>query len=186
MFTFDICIVNKQYLTKLKFLLPITFYFSESGLKAVGLTKFKTIWTTYVPDICVMKVASDLCETCQNNNYLIMKSVNATEEEKSEKLRTQEQHLAKARECRNYYREQCQQSEEYLNSLSEEEANLNTKEGPIHVSFDYAQNVQIPHMPQQVGPIYFKVPRKCHLFGICCEGIPRQVNYLIKIFSLSV
>ena len=29
------------------------------------------------------------------------------------------------------------------------------------------------------GPIYFKTPWKCGLFGICCEGIPRQVNYLI-------
>jgi len=32
---------------------------------------------------------------------------------------------------------------------------------------------------QQVGPIYFKTPRKAHLFGVCCEAIPFQVNYLI-------
>ena len=37
----------------------------------------------------------------------------------------------------------------------------------------------IPHSPQQVGPIYFKTPRKCHLFGICSESLPRQINYLI-------
>ena len=30
----------------------------------------------------------------------------------------------------------------------------------------------------QPGPIYFLTPRKCSLFGICCEAIPRQVNYL--------
>ena len=28
-------------------------------------------------------------------------------------------------------------------------------------------------------PIYFKTPRRAHLFGVCTEGIPRQVNYLI-------
>ncbi|CAH3013857.1 unnamed protein product [Porites evermanni] len=27
--------------------------------------------------------------------------------------------------------------------------------------------------------MYFKTPRKCGLFGVCCEAIPRQVNFLI-------
>ena len=31
----------------------------------------------------------------------------------------------------------------------------------------------------QPGPIYFKTPRKCGIFGVMCEGVPRQVNYLI-------
>ena len=31
----------------------------------------------------------------------------------------------------------------------------------------------------QPGPIYFKTPRKCGIFGVMCEAIPRQVNYLI-------
>ena len=49
----------------------------------------------------------------------------------------------------------------------------------MHYSFDYAQQVHLPSNPQQPGPIYFLVPRKCGLFGVCCEGIPRQVNFLI-------
>ena len=51
--------------------------------------------------------------------------------------------------------------------------------GTMHYSFDYAQQVHIPSNPLQPGPIYFKAPRKCGIFGIMCEGIPRQVNYLI-------
>ena len=37
------------------------------------------------------------------------------------------------------------------------------------------------HSQQSVqrGPIYFKTPRKCGIFGMICEAIPRQVNYLI-------
>ena len=27
--------------------------------------------------------------------------------------------------------------------------------------------------------MYFLTPRKCAIFGVCCEAIPRQVNYLI-------
>lgn len=49
----------------------------------------------------------------------------------------------------------------------------------MHYSFDYAQQVHLPSDPLQPGPIYFLVPRKLGLFGVCCEGVPRQVNFLI-------
>ena len=49
----------------------------------------------------------------------------------------------------------------------------------MHYSFDFAQQVDIPSNPMQPGPIYFKTPRKCAIFGVMCEAIPRQVNYLI-------
>ena len=49
----------------------------------------------------------------------------------------------------------------------------------MHYSFDFAQQVHIPSNPMQPGPIYFKTPRKCSIFGVMCEAIPRQVNYLI-------
>ena len=31
----------------------------------------------------------------------------------------------------------------------------------------------------QPGPIYFKTPWKCGIFGIMCEAVLGQVNYLI-------
>ena len=49
----------------------------------------------------------------------------------------------------------------------------------IHYSFDFAQQVHYPHNPLQPGPMYFKTACKCAVFGVCCEGVPRQVNYLI-------
>ena len=39
--------------------------------------------------------------------------------------------------------------------------------------------VHYPSNPLQPGPIYFLTPRKAALFGICCEAIPRQVNYIV-------
>ena len=39
--------------------------------------------------------------------------------------------------------------------------------------------IHYPHRYHQPGELYFKVPRKCGIFGICCEGIPEQVNYLV-------
>ena len=34
-------------------------------------------------------------------------------------------------------------------------------------------------LPLQPGPTYFLTPRKCEIFGVCCEAISRQLNYLI-------
>ena len=34
--------------------------------------------------------------------------------------------------------------------------------------------------PLQPGPMYFLTPRKCAIFGVCCEALPRQINYLIN------
>ena len=44
----------------------------------------------------------------------------------------------------------------------------------IHYSFDFVQQVHLPSNAQQPGPIYCLVPRKCALFGVCCEEVPRQ------------
>ncbi|ELU14415.1 hypothetical protein CAPTEDRAFT_217555 [Capitella teleta] len=48
----------------------------------------------------------------------------------------------------------------------------------MHYSFDYAQQVHLPSNHLQPGPIYLLTPRQVGLFGICCEGFPRQVNFV--------
>ena len=55
----------------------------------------------------------------------------------------------------------------------------NTTPISAHYSFDMAQQVFYPNDPLQPGPMYFLTPRKCAIFGVCCESLPRQVNYLI-------
>ena len=52
-------------------------------------------------------------------------------------------------------------------------------QGRMHYSFDYVQQVHYPTNPLEPGPIYFKTPWKCSIFGVCCEAIPRQVNFLV-------
>lgn len=46
----------------------------------------------------------------------------------------------------------------------------------MHYSFDFAQQVHA----LQPGTLYFLVPRKVGLFGVCCEGIAKQVNYIFN------
>ena len=86
--------------------------------------------------------------------------------------------------CTTMYRGACSDSATTFQALETEIA-LNephaacSMQGTMHYSFDYAQQVHIPSNPLQPGPIYFKTPRKCGIFGVICEAIPRQVNYLI-------
>ena len=49
----------------------------------------------------------------------------------------------------------------------------------VHYAFDMAQQVHYPSDPFQPGPLYLLTPRKCGIFGVCCEALPSQINYLI-------
>ena len=69
--------------------------------------------------LSVNSIASDLCETCQSNNNLIMKSVSCSEEEIIQRLKAQEKHLHLAKECRDHYRMECQLSKKLLGTSSQ-------------------------------------------------------------------
>ncbi len=49
----------------------------------------------------------------------------------------------------------------------------------MHYSFDFAQQVFYPYSNQQRGKEFFKTARKCQIFGVCAEALPRQVFFLI-------
>jgi len=125
---------------------------------------------------------TDLCWVCQKNNSTIYKSTNLTEEEKSERCRKQEDHLVKViLEC-SLYQDMVQKAKDTVNDHGIHElrpCDPYSREITMHYSFDFAQQVHFRSNPLQPGPMYFLTPRKCGLFGINCEAIPRQVNYLI-------
>lgn len=154
------------------------------GHESVGYSKFCDLWTQLCPFIVIMRPASDLCWTCQKNNNQILKSANLPDVQKAEVVRQQENHLRLAARERDFYKNCCKTTKdtltEYLRSVefSEKRAPC-THEGTVHYPYDYAQQLHYPADPYQPGPMYFKTPRKCGLFGVCCEAIPRQVNFLI-------
>ena len=47
-----------------------------------------------------------------------------------------------------------------------------------HLTFDYAQQIELPFHTRQVGPLYFKSRFKVQLFGVCNEAARQQRNYL--------
>ena len=155
-----------------------------TGKQAVSYPKFVELWEQFHPTVVVAKPMSDLCETCQQNTTKLLRSANLPDHEKSECVRKQKEHLALAQAERNVYKEACKEAEinfkriKDTTDLSAPHESCSFR-GTMHYSLDYAQQVHIPSNPMQPGPIYFKTPRKCGIFGMICEAIPRQVNYLI-------
>ena len=155
---------------------------STEGQRIVRCSTFRKLWKQLLPYVVVCKPMSDLCWTCQQNNSRIVREVNVPEDEKSEVLRLQEAHLEHARAERKHYNDLCQQSRQVAQTLGLQHlqrSNAMSRNVTYHYSFDFAQQVHFPSDPLQPGPIYFKTPRKCQIFGIHAEGVSKQVNYLI-------
>ena len=143
---------------------------------------FRDTWSKLLPFIVTAKPMTDLCWTCQLNNTLVYRGTNIPENEKSDRLQKQESHLRQAVRERKEYQAMVAASKATCESHQLTSFSNNSpcsREITIHYSFDYAQQVHLPSNPLQPGPMYFLVPRKVGLFGVCCEGLPKQMNFLI-------
>ena len=97
---------------------------------------------------------------------------------KSARLVESLEHLRRAHAERAYSNLQCKESEnewkEHVKS-----GNVVNRVKRMHYSYDYAQQLHFPCSPQQTGPEFFRTARKCSLFGVCCEPLSFQMNYLV-------
>ncbi|XP_068684231.1 uncharacterized protein [Montipora foliosa] len=158
---------------------------AASDVRAVSYRKFLQLWDQFHPNVVISKPATDLCFTCQQNTNKLQRAANLSDREKSEFVKAHQDHLNCAQSEREYYRNSCINSENALEPIDTETVlDRESREAcclnfTVHYSFDYAQQVHTPSNPIQSGPIYFKTPRKCGTFGVMCEGLPRQVNFLI-------
>lgn len=160
---------------------------SESSSKQVEYLSFIRIWQELVPHICFNKPRSDLCMTCENfKKTLNQITSDLNRDRENEKILLHQQaieHLEYAKKERDYYRKCIKLAEKSYSKLGPRQkiypCKPNSRPILMHYSWDFSQQLLYPYEDQQVGPIYFKTPRRAQLFGVCCEGVPRQVNYLI-------
>src|SRR5207237_2074041 len=96
-------------------------------------------------------------------------------------LKRYKEHIVKAELERNYYNKNMklteQQDENYL--VTGGKADYCSVDATAHYSYDWAQNIHIPHSDQQVSKIYYLSPHKVHLFGIQDEAVCKQINYVL-------
>jgi len=141
---------------------------------------FRRIWLEYFSNIVFSKQKSDLCTTCEDNKKLINASIASGDEEyKLDCLKTAQEHLLAAKKERDFYRFSIKQSKDSYLQATQRGSFLDDTKSVMHYSWDFAQQIQFPYEDHQVGPIYFKSPRTAQLFGVCCEALPQQINYLI-------
>jgi len=156
----------------------------QSLLKPVCYSLFVELWNEVIPWVVIAKPATDLCWKCQQNNNAILKASNVPDEDKAQLLLDQLKHLEKAKKEREYYKMQCQLSKENLQTSFPNFSPFQphqpcSYQGIAHYSWDFAQQIHYPSDPFQPGPIYFKTPRKCGIFGLTNDAINIQYNYLI-------
>ena len=154
-------------------------------IHSVAYSTFCYLWRTLVPSIVVMKPRSDLCWQCQQNSTAITRSANLSDSEKSAVLGDALEHLRIVKMERSHYKSVCEECKESIQAHFVVNGNFspppysqtpaNSVDIKVHYSFDYAQQV---HYPSDPGPIYFLTPRKCTVFGVNCEALPRQINFL--------
>ena len=148
--------------------------------RVVSLSSFKTLWLRLCGNTVRCKPSTDLCWTCQKYYSTAMRKVNLPETQKKESAKPHLQHLSHVEGEWGLYRAQVVQAVKAVSAGTKltnvvKPANLES----MHYSFDFVQQVHYLANPMQPGPIYFLTPRKCVLFGVCCEAISQQVNYLV-------
>uniref|UniRef100_A0A1X7V0T5 DUF7869 domain-containing protein n=1 Tax=Amphimedon queenslandica TaxID=400682 RepID=A0A1X7V0T5_AMPQE len=136
-----------------------------------------------------MKAMSDLCWVYQQNSAVTVRSTNLPIERQTTALEEATQHIDLVRKEREYYRSVLKEAATLLGGLFTDPVTglyspplsrpLAELDIMAHNSFDYAQQVQFPSNPLQPGPMYFLTARKCGIFGVCCEAILQQVNFLV-------
>jgi hypothetical protein len=165
------------FYTKIKVYEEYRKFSIDNNQNFVKKSSFFRFWNRYKPDIRVMTPRTDVCLICKNSLTAIMKV--SVDQDDNELINAYVKHRELAKNQRNYFNEQKNESKKELNDFLRENQNLVEYKGKAQYSFDFAQNLKFPNFSTQPGIMYFKSLRNCHLFGITCGNNNTQLNYLI-------
>jgi hypothetical protein len=167
--------VHRDFLAGLK---------EDSRLHGLKYDSFRKLWHQLTSYIQIMSPRTDLCDTCQQlRNDLQFKA--RKEEEARDLLKKYKEHLAKAKLERNYYNKNTKLAEEHRKLIDQNYSAVEDRipycstDAVAHYSYDWAQDLHVPHSDQQIGKVYYLSARKVHLFGIQNEAVRKQINYVL-------
>ena len=137
----------------------------------ISYETFRSLWKIHCADVIVQRPHSDVWAKCDK---LRGKVRHAKTEEDTQHATTQlQQHLSAATMEREYYNSKIADAKAALSAVAPGEIPAQT-----HITFDFAQQLELPQHTRQVGPLYFKSRFRVQIFGICNEAQREQVNYL--------
>ena len=126
---------------------------------------FIDIWHQCIPHVVFKTPQCDVCKCYRTDIHRAV-----TEDEKKALLTDFSQHLEDTQKERDAYLAAIEKSKQEPTSSPNPEF--------THLTFDFAQQVFLPYHARQVGPLFYKVPMRVQIFGICNDALPLQVNYL--------
>ena len=136
----------------------------QEGKTFMQYRTFLNTWHQCIPHIVFMTPRTDVCHYCEDYRTAIQGAV--TDSAKTTLVTQFGKHLEEAQKERDAY----------LAAIEK----LKQEPNFGHYTFDFAQQVFIPYHSRQVGPLYYKVPLRVQIFGICDDAIPLQMNYLFN------
>ena len=148
----------------------------ESGQHTVSETYFRRTWVKFMPHVVVLKPRTDLCDTCQSNFTSLAQLRTLDDSVKEQMIQKSVDHLTRVSQERSLYQADVQTAKESLathpsnGSLGSNSPNSHAV--TAHYSFDYAQQIHIPHNSQQAGwaTVFFSP-----MFGVACEPMGKMV-----------
>jgi len=166
---------------------------SKKTVRIISYHTFCRLWKQMTPHIKFISPRTDLCDKCDElKNSIAYANTQSHTEQLVEEYNN---HCSVAHTARQLYCSQIKTAKKEWERYSKEErtlflASLSTlkshkqqktcsKDITMHYSFDFAQQIYYPFSNQQRSKEYFKTARKCQIFGVCAEALPRQVYYLI-------
>ncbi|PKK58171.1 hypothetical protein RhiirC2_796754, partial [Rhizophagus irregularis] len=118
----------------------------ESEICVMVESTFVKIWESLIPSFQFMSSKSNLCENCKTMKMDIQYTIQ--HEKKLDFTENYLNHLKHAQQDKNNPKP------------SESQTLYKTFKEVAHIAYDWTQNVQIPYFSQQIGPLFFKNPRK--------------------------
>lgn len=156
---------------------------SAAHYEPVSKRTWFRLWTSHCSNIVIQKPKTDLCVVCRNSITSFSRLHNLPDDEKKKQIEDSLEHLTHVENERRYYSDIIQECAENIPlihfSLSLGHRLPCLIPGGMHYSFDFAQQISIPHHALQVGPIYFLSAYKVGLFGIAIEPIHKFILYVI-------
>ncbi len=140
----------------------------QSNFKFSRSTFYSILTSDACKHIRINSPKTDVCETCELLKMELNSIAHAKPYQEGKEIPlpsvSLSNHLFLARTARDEYKKDQKMARDGVIS---------------HFSFDYSQNLVLPHKSNQPGPFYFYSLRNCYLFGITDESCNHQMNYLI-------
>ena len=151
----------------------------NENIRKVEYHTFINIWNSCTAHIKICGPRFDVCHRCELLRKKVMDA--RTEEDKLSCLNEFQSHINIAQKERDLYKKVVKDSLEELQFINQQEhvLPLSADFRKVHYTFDFSQNVALPHHARQMGPLYFLSLKKVHIFGFRVDDKPMQYNYLI-------